>query len=52
MLGHWFTADGGVVAQDITRMSITTEIPQLSAAPHVIAVAAGEGKAEAIMGVA
>ncbi len=52
MLGHWFTADGGVVAQDITRMSITTEIPQLSAAPHVVAVAAGGDKAEAIMGVA
>jgi len=52
MLGHWFTADGGVVAQDVTRMSVTTEIHQLSAAPHVIAVAAGEQKAGAIMGVA
>lgn len=52
MLGHWFTEDGGVVAQDITRMSITTEIPQLSAAPHVVAVAAGAEKARAIMGVA
>lgn len=52
MLGHWFTADGGVVAQDITRMSITTEIPQLSAAPHVVAVAAGAEKAGAILGVA
>lgn len=52
MLGHWFTADGGVVAQDVTRMSITTEIPQLSAAPHVVAVAAGAEKARAILGVA
>lgn len=52
MLGHWFTADGGVVAQDITRMSVTTEIHQLSAAPHVIAVAAGGDKARAITGVA
>lgn len=52
MLGHWFSADGGVVAQDITRMSVTTEIHQLSAAPHVVAVAAGGDKATAIMGVA
>lgn len=52
MLGHWFAADGAVVAQDITRMSITTEIHQLSAAPHVVAVAAGKEKAQAIMGVA
>ncbi|GAA1311869.1 sugar-binding domain-containing protein [Brachybacterium tyrofermentans] len=52
MLGHWFSADGGVVAQDVTRMSVTTEIHQLSAAPHVVAVAAGSEKAQAIMGVA
>ncbi|MGP9539140.1 sugar-binding domain-containing protein [Brachybacterium sp. AOP43-C2-M15] len=52
MLGHWFTADGAVVAQDVTRMSVTTEIHQLSAAPHVVAVAAGADKAKAILGVA
>lgn len=52
MLGHWFTAEGGVVAQDVTRRSVTTEIHQLSAAPHVVAVASGGDKARAIMGVA
>lgn len=52
MLGHWFTADGGVIAQDVTQMCVTTEIHQLSAAPHVVAVASGRNKAKAIMGVA
>jgi len=52
MLGHWFDTEGGVVAQDVTRGCVTTEIHQLSAAPHVVAVAAGGDKAKAIMGVA
>jgi DNA-binding transcriptional regulator LsrR (DeoR family) len=52
MLGHWFASDGAVIAQDVTRMCVTTEAYQLSAAPHVIAIAAGAEKARAIMGVA
>lgn len=51
-LGHWFTAEGGVVASDVTRMCVTAETQHLSAAAHVIAVAAGVEKARAILGVA
>lgn len=52
ILGHWFTAEGGVVATDVTRMCVTTEVHHLSAAPHVLAVASGAEKARAILGVA
>ena len=50
LLVHPFTADGRFVAPELAERAIAISIDQLRQVPHVVAVAAGQAKVEAIGG--